>query len=83
MNLDLSSSSSKRQKSTNPKQIIQTHKIKHKNTRKSNKKKNINEYCTNKINPFMYIYINQIIQNKINPHIPTKTQLNQTHTKQN
>ena len=39
MNLDLSSSPSRTQKSTNPKEIIQTQKIKHKNTRKSNPKK--------------------------------------------
>ena len=39
MNPDLPSSSSKRQKSTNPKKIIQTQKIKHKNTRKTNPEK--------------------------------------------
>ena len=82
MNLDLPSSSSKRQKCTNPKKIIQTQKIKHKNT-KIKPKKIINEYYTNKINPFMYTYINQIIQNKINSYIPTQTQLNHTNTKQN
>ena len=39
MNLDLPSSSSRTQKSTNPKKIIQTQKMKHKNTRKSNPEK--------------------------------------------
>ena len=70
MNLDLPSSSSRTQKSTNPKKIIQTQKIKHKKTRKIKPRKIINEYCI-KQNQSTYIH---------KPNYPKQNQSTYTNT---
>ena len=71
MNLDLPSSSSRTQKSTNPKKIIQTQKIKHKNTRKSNPEKS--KWILYKQNQSIYVNIHK-------PNYPKQNQSTYTNT---
>ena len=72
MNLDMPSSSSKRQKSTNPKiKIIQTQKIKHKNTRKQTQK--IHKWILYKQNQSIYVYIHKSNYPKQNQSTYTNT----------
>ena len=88
MNSDLTFSSSRTHKSTNPKKIIQTYKIKHKNRRKSNPKKIIIEYCT-KQNQSTYIHKPKYPKEKIGLNLKiqsiqslTKYSQNQTNPSQ-